>query len=141
MTVLTSTVSAVVMNTTIAQQLLVTKTEFLNPFKTEINSVGMSTKVVNNSVVDKVLPTVASFTTNVTTPDELNLVTLVGNSVGAPAIEPCLFVDPSMPIAYAGYALKIKKLDYTAGWPPVVTTAVTTDIQNDWVVRDTLPYS
>jgi hypothetical protein len=48
-------------------------------------------------------------------------------------------VDGSRPIAYAGFASFIKRLDYST-WPPVITTAQTADLNTDWVNRQTLIY-
>lgn len=48
-------------------------------------------------------------------------------------------VDNSRPIAYAGFAAAIKRLDY-ATWPPVITTAATSDLNGDWENRSSLAY-
>lgn len=48
-------------------------------------------------------------------------------------------VDNSRPIAYAGFASEIKRLDY-ATWPPVITTAETSDLNRDWETRSSLTY-
>ena len=141
MTVTTSTVSSVVMQTSVSQQLLVTDTEFSNPFTTAILSSGMSTEIVNSSYVDESIPTVGSFTTNVDVPSNLSLITFVGSAGSAQPLDKILLLDASMPIAYAGYENKIKQLDYTAGWPPVIKTAATIDILSDWEIRSTLSYS
>ena len=141
MTVTTSTVSSVVMQTSVSQQLLVTNTEFSNPFTTTILSPGMSTEVVNSSIVDESVPTVGSFTTSVDVPSNLSMITFVGSASTAQPLEKIILLDSSMPIAYAGYENKIKQLDYTAGWPPVIKTAATVDILSDWEIRSTLSYS
>lgn len=59
---------------------------------------------------------------------------------GGSAIERSLLVDPSRPIAYVGYADRIARLNYIA-WPPIETTAKTTDLQADWPNRAFLEYA
>lgn len=56
------------------------------------------------------------------------------------SIERSLLIDPSRPIAYAGYANRIVRLDYIT-WPPIETTTETTDLQADWVNRAFLEYA
>lgn len=141
MTVTTSTASSVIMQTSVSQQLLVTNTEFSNPFKTIILSSGISTEVVNSSAVDESIPTAGSFTTNVDVPSNLSMITFIGSAGSTQSPEKILLLDANMPIAYVGYENKIKQLDYTAGWPPVIKTAATTDILSDWEIRSTLSYS
>ena len=55
-------------------------------------------------------------------------------------IEQSIYVDASRPIAYVAYADRIVRLDY-ATWPPVETTASTTDVHTDWPNRATLEYA
>lgn len=68
----------------------------------------------------------------------LELGTLLGSSINIPR---SLLVDESRPIAYVGYESEIRRLDYTNGWPPVITTIATSDLENDWLIRSTLSYS
>ena len=63
---------------------------------------------------------------------------LAGASGGS--LERSLLVDASRPIAYVAYANRIVRLDY-ATWPPVETTASTTDVHTDWPNRATLGYA
>ena len=64
-----------------------------------------------------------------------------GTVLGSANIPRSLLVDESRPIAYVGYESEIRKLDYTLGWPPVITSVKTTDLENDWLIRSTLSYS
>lgn len=141
MTIVTNTASSVVMQTAISQtQSLVTNLSRVGEFSTTVSDSSLSTIIVNNSDPLDSVPTIDGFTTNVTMPDNVGLITLVGN-LGSTSLDKCLLVDPSTPISYAGFATKIKRLDYTNGWPPVITAYITEDIQNDWAIRDTLSYS
>lgn len=54
-------------------------------------------------------------------------------------IEQSIYVDASRPIAYVGYSSRIVRMDY-ATWPPVETTATTTDVHTDWPNRASLTY-
>ena len=65
----------------------------------------------------------------------------VGTLLGSANIQRSLLVDESRPIAYVGYETLIKRLDYSTGWPPVITSVSTTDLENDWLIRSTLSYS
>lgn len=65
---------------------------------------------------------------------------LAGPTGGGPAIERSLLVDPSRPIAYAGYANRIVRLDY-ATWPPIKASAHVSDLATDWPNRASLTYA
>lgn len=54
--------------------------------------------------------------------------------------EKSLHADASRPIAYVGYSSRIVRLDY-ATWPPVETTASTTNVHADWPNRASLEYA
>lgn len=54
--------------------------------------------------------------------------------------EKSLYADPSRPIAYVGYSSRIVRMDY-ATWPPVETTASTTNVHADWPNRASLTYA
>ena len=62
-----------------------------------------------------------------------------GTGTGS-GVEQSIYADASRPIAYVGYANRIVRLDY-ATWPPVETTASTTDVHTDWPNRATLGYA
>ena len=55
-------------------------------------------------------------------------------------IEHSIYADASRPIAYVGYSSRIVRLDY-ATWPPVETTATTTNVHTDWPSRTSLTYT
>lgn len=59
---------------------------------------------------------------------------------GGGGAEKSLYADASRPIAYVGYSSRIVRLDYTT-WPPVETTASTTDVHADWPNRASLEYA
>lgn len=59
---------------------------------------------------------------------------------GGGGAEKSLYADASRPIAYVGYPTRIVRLDY-ATWPPVETTASTTDVHTDWPNRASLEYA
>lgn len=59
---------------------------------------------------------------------------------GGASLERSIEVDPSRPIAYVGYATRIKRLDYST-WPPTTTSADTADLAADWPRRATLTYT
>lgn len=65
---------------------------------------------------------------------------LAGSDGDGQAIERSLLVDASRPIAYVGYSSRIVRLDY-ATWPPVETTASTTNVHADWPNRASLEYA
>lgn len=62
-----------------------------------------------------------------------------GSGTGS-GIEHSIYADASRPIAYVGYANRIVRLDY-ATWPPVETTASTTNVHADWPNRASLEYA
>ena len=62
-----------------------------------------------------------------------------GSGTGG-GIEHSIYADASRPIAYVGYSSRIVRLDY-ATWPPVETTAPTTNVHADWPNRATLGYA
>lgn len=62
-----------------------------------------------------------------------------GTGTGGGA-EKSLHADASRPIAYVGYSSRIVRLDY-ATWPPVETTASTTNVHADWPNRASLEYA
>lgn len=49
-------------------------------------------------------------------------------------------LDGSRPIAYAGFADRIERMDYST-WPPTVTSASTADLATDWPNRAGLNYT
>lgn len=55
-------------------------------------------------------------------------------------IEQSIYADASRPIAYVGYSSRIVRMDY-ATWPPVKTTATTTNVHADWPNRASLTYT
>lgn len=59
---------------------------------------------------------------------------------GGGGAEKSLYADASRPIAYVGYSSRIVRLDYTT-WPPVETTASTTNVHADWPNRASLEYA
>lgn len=59
---------------------------------------------------------------------------------GTGGIERTLLVDASRPVAYAAFTDRIVRLDY-ATWPPVETTASTTNVHADWPSRASLTYT
>lgn len=141
MTIVTNTASSVVMQTAISQtQSLVTNLSRVGEFSTTVSDSSLSTIIVNNSDPLDSVPTIDGFTTNVTMPDNVGLITLVGN-LGSTSLDKCLLVDPSTPISYAGFATKIKKLDYSSGWPPSISTYLTQDLPTDWDNRQSLEYT
>lgn len=62
-----------------------------------------------------------------------------GSGTGG-GIEQSTYVDASRPVAYVGYSSRIVRLDY-ATWPPVETTATTTNVHADWPNRASLTYT
>lgn len=50
-----------------------------------------------------------------------------------------LRADPSRPVAYAGFATRILRLDYST-WPPLISSAETSSLDQDWPNRQTLDY-
>ena len=62
-----------------------------------------------------------------------------GSGTGG-GIEQSIYVDASRPIAYAGYADRVVRMDY-ATWPPVEATATTANVHADWPNRATLGYA
>lgn len=59
---------------------------------------------------------------------------------GGGGAEKSLYADASRPIAYVGYSTRIVRLDYST-WPPVETTASTTNAHTDWPNRASLEYA
>lgn len=59
---------------------------------------------------------------------------------GGGGAEKSLYADASRPIAYVGYSTRIVRLDYST-WPPVETTASTTNVHADWPNRASLEYA
>lgn len=55
-------------------------------------------------------------------------------------IEQSIYADASRPVAYVGYSSRIVRMDY-ATWPPVETTATTTNVHADWPNRASLTYT
>jgi hypothetical protein len=51
-----------------------------------------------------------------------------------------LQADASRPIAYAGYAARILRLNY-ATWPPTITSVATANLNADWPNRAALGYT
>lgn len=51
-----------------------------------------------------------------------------------------LQADASRPIAYAGYATRILRLNY-ATWPPTITSVATANLNADWPNRAALGYT
>lgn len=65
--------------------------------------------------------------------------TMVIESDQQAIFERSLLVDPSRPVAYAGFAKRIKRMDYTV-YPPTITIASTNDLTADWAERADLAY-
>lgn len=61
--------------------------------------------------------------------------------VGGAGCEPTIRQDASYPIAYAGKATKIMKLDYSVAGVVTRSKATTTDLDTDWPNRASLTYT
>lgn len=60
---------------------------------------------------------------------------------GTGGIERTLLVDASRPVAYAAFADRIVRLDYSTQWPPVEAVHATVTPEADWPDRTTLEYA
>ena len=99
------------------------------------------------TVTENVLTEVSEGNELITTVVETHLLTEgVQGPPGPPGagtgsgIEQSIYADASRPIAYVGYSARIVRLDY-ATWPPVETTASTTNVHTDWPNRASLEYA
>lgn len=62
-----------------------------------------------------------------------------GSGGGGIQVEKILEVDFSRPVAYVGYATRIKRMNYSS-YPPFVDVYFTSNLNNDWPLRFSLIY-
>ena len=60
---------------------------------------------------------------------------------GTGGIERTLLVDASRPVAYAAFADRIVRLDYSTQWPPAEAAHATDAPEADWPNRTSLTYT
>ncbi len=96
-----------------------------------------STTETNTLLVEEVVAVIETSSTDV---QVLEVAVQGPPGVGSGSLEHITHCDPSRPIAYVGYANRIRKLDY-ATFPPTTYVHLTSATNTDWPNRATLSYT